>query len=370
MVTTRRPSASRKWWALTIAGTLILALPLISGAVCKKGACKDQAPSIEIDTPDPKAVIGGIVSVSGFANDDRKLARVEVGIDGSPLSIAYGTTSWATQLDTRTFADGEYRVLAKAIDNTGNATTVTETVTIANGATAEPGLQTPDEPEPAPEPGPASEPEPEPEPEPALAPAPADPAPAPSVDPRPSEDGRWISPEGVRIEVAPDVQGWTALQVYDLLVPSARQLALVGPSLTVLVQTTYASQVSVGASTVNGRYSSVSGVIYLDARSSSTFTSRPDFVVAHEYGHMWTLYHLYLTQQGDWSRYLRARGIEGDPRLDTSYGWSRTEMIADDYRLLFGSSNAVAQVAYLNPDVPDPRLVPGLAEFFRSTWGG
>ena len=49
---------------------------------------------------------------------------------------------------------------------------------------------------------------------------------------------------------------------------------------------------------------------------------------------MWTLYHLYLSRQGDWSSYLSARGLEGDSRLDTSYAWSRTEIIADTMLML------------------------------------
>ena len=49
--------------------------------------------------------------------------------------------------------------------------------------------------------------------------------------------------------------------------------------------------------------------------------------------------------------------------------WSRNEMIADDYRLLFGTAAAQSEMGYVNPDVPDPRNVPGLKDFFVSVWG-
>jgi hypothetical protein len=44
-------------------------------------------------------------------------------------------------------------------------------------------------------------------------------------------------------------------------------------------------------------------------------------------------------------------------------------MIADDYRLLFGTAAAQDELSYLNPDVPDPRSVGGLKDFFVNVWG-
>ena len=96
--------------------------------------------------------------------------------------------------------------------------------------------------------------------------------------------------------------------------------------------------------------------------------TRPDCIVAHEYGHAGTLHHLYMSQHGDWSSYLAARGLAGDPRVDSSYNWSKDEMIADDYRMLFGSAAAVAQAGYINSEVADPRTVPGLRDFLLTGW--
>ena len=163
--------------------------------------------------------------------------------------------------------------------------------------------------------------------------------------------------------------GWTAQRVYDILKPNAMDLAEIGPKLTVRVQTdVYVSTASTGVSEVGGVYSNYQATIYLQAKSGTTFTAYPDNVIAHEYGHAWSLYHLYMDKQGDWSSYLAARGLTGDPRVGSTYNWGKDEMIADDYRMLFGTPAAVSQGGYINPDVPDPRTVPGLSSFLQNNW--
>jgi hypothetical protein len=178
----------------------------------------------------------------------------------------------------------------------------------------------------------------------------------------------FVTPEGAKILIYSDVTGWTGQQVYDLLKPNAYELDKIGPSLTVKVQTTTASQTSTSASMTSGVYTGFKATLYLQAKSTSTFTARPDQIAAHEYGHVWTMYHLYMSKQGDWSSWLAARGLTGDTRVDSSYNWSKNEMIADDYRMLFGTATAVAQGAYINSSAPDPRTVPGLKDFFVNSW--
>jgi hypothetical protein len=178
-----------------------------------------------------------------------------------------------------------------------------------------------------------------------------------------------VTPEGVTIQIYSGVSGWTAQQIYDLLKPSAYQLGLIGPHLTIKVQTTTPSSTATSAGTTGSAYTSFNAVLYLDADPNTVFPLRPDSVVAHEYGHVWTMYHLYITEQGDWTPWLQARGLLGDPRVDSTYSWSKNEMIADDYRMLFGDAAAVSQAAYINPQAPDPRTVPGLKDFFVNVWG-
>ena len=62
-------------------------------------------------------------------------------------------------------------------------------------------------------------------------------------------------------------------------------------------------------------------------------------------------------------------GSHGD--LDSTYPWSKTEMIAEDFRLMFSSPTALTQwPGQMNSDIPDARDVPGLADFLQNVWGG
>jgi hypothetical protein len=185
-----------------------------------------------------------------------------------------------------------------------------------------------------------------------------------------------VTPEGVTIDVN-SAGNWTAQQIYDLLKPSALQLSLIGPHLTINVQDTYASQTVTSASTSGGIYNSFSATIYLKG-VNSTFSTQPDAQIAHEYGHAWTLYHLYMTENGNWSAFLNARWttsdgsvtLATDPRLDSTYAWNRAEIIAEDYRLLFGDALAISErPMQMNTDIAQPTNVTGLRSFLLNTWG-
>jgi hypothetical protein len=240
--------------------------------------------------------VSGSVAVSGTAADDVSLAKVELSVDGGSYQPAQGTSSWASTVDSTKLANGSHTLTARATDGAGKTSTASITVSVSNSSSSGGGSQ-------------------------------------------------LVTPEGVKIEVASDVTGWTAQQVYDILKPNAYELDKVGPDLTIKVQTQYASGTTSGASQSGGVYQNFTATIYLDARSGKTFPDRPEDVIAHEYGHAWTYYHLYLSRGGDWTSYLTARGILGDPRVNSTYNWSTNEMIADDYRLLFGTQKAQDQAA-------------------------
>jgi hypothetical protein len=278
------------------------------------------APAVSISSPLGGSTVSGTITVSGSAADNAGLARVELAVDGGAYSSVQGTSTWSYTVDTTALAGGSHVLTARATDTSGNVSTASVTVTVSNGLPA--GIAQ-----------------------------------------------KLVTPEGATIEIATGVSGWTTQQVYDLLKPNAYELSLIGPSLTVEVQTQYATDTSTGVAEVGGVYQNYKAIIYLQATPSSVFTTRPDYAIAHEYGHAWATYHLYMTHAGDWSSYLNFRGIASDPRLDTSLSWDRSEMIADDYRMLFGTAAAVSEGAYINPDVPDPRTVPGLRDFLANTWG-
>ncbi|MDT4916087.1 MAG: hypothetical protein QOH89_787, partial [Pseudonocardiales bacterium] len=81
--------------------------------------------------------------------------------------------------------------------------------------------------------------------------------------------------------------------------------------------------------------------------------------------------------QASWTSYLSARWttadgsltLATDSRTGSAYSWQIREILADDYRLIFGTPTAIAQRAgHLNNQIPDPRNVPGLAEFLLNSW--
>jgi hypothetical protein len=278
-----------------------------------------RPPTVQIASPAAGSVVAGTVRVTGSAHDNVSVSRVAVSVDGGSFALATGTDSWSLDLDSDASSDGTHVLIAKAWDRRGNVRKVSQTVTFDNGTTD----------------------------------AAADPQ---SV----------VTPEGTRIDID-SAGGWTADEVYLMLKENGLD-PKIGPSLVVKVQDEYASQVTTGTDMADGRYTAFRATLYLKG-VDSTFVAQPDATLAHEFGHVWTLYHLYLSQQNDWGGYLRARGLEGDSRLNSGYEWSPREIIAEDYRLLFGSADAVAQRdGHMNREIADPRTVPGLRTYLESVF--
>jgi FlgD Ig-like domain len=180
----------------------------------------------------------------------------------------------------------------------------------------------------------------------------------------------YTTPEGTLIVMDSPTWAGSADDVYRMLLENGLD-SLIGPRLTVRVQDTNPSSTatSVACCTSDGSYYNFRATIWLSGKSTSGFTSRPNYTVGHEFGHAWTLYHLSIDQGGDWARYLEYRGLAGDTRVDSTYVWSKSEMIADDYRLILGSAKAKSEMTgYINAQVPPPSSFPDFAQWFRSTW--
>jgi hypothetical protein len=180
--------------------------------------------------------------------------------------------------------------------------------------------------------------------------------------------------------VCTTVGNWSAFAVSALLSANARDLDVIGPRLIVEISTARPSSTGSSASCcdANGQYYGFRSTMSLNPASTSSFASAPDAVFAHEFGHAWTSYWLYTNpaNAGSWQAYRNVRWTTTDgsqvlaqsTKLNSSYNWTDYEMAADDYRRLFGSPAAQAQLAYLNASVPDPQQVPGLAGFFLDSW--
>jgi hypothetical protein len=115
------------------------------------------------------------------------------------------------------------------------------------------------------------------------------------------------------------------------------------------------------------------GGVYEDFRAAvnvsyEAWLETRDSVVGHEYGHAWSWYHAYMTQRDPtMTVYLRARNLDGDPRVGSSYAWGVGELIAEDYRQLLGPA-AGRSTPQANRDIPNAAEVPGLASFLSSTF--
>jgi hypothetical protein len=323
---------SRTW--ITLVATLVLAMlsPAVALATpggtsagagrCHRRCTDTTAPSVSIVAPTAGATVSGTLLVTGTAADNVGVTKVQVQVDGGQSQLAGGTTSWSASIDSTAFADGNHTVRARAADLAGNTATFTIQLTTSN-------------------------------------------APSPPPDPT-----RLVTPEGLTIEVDP-ASGMTPAEVYQVVAANALQLPVVGPTLTIKVQSTYSSGLTAGASCcdANGHYYGFKATMYLKFGADQSFTIYPDKTVAHEYGHAWSLYWYYMKNQADWSSYLSARGIAGDSRLESSYAWTVKEIIAEDYRLLFGSQAAIDEAPqHMNSDIPDPRSVSGLSDFMLNSW--
>jgi hypothetical protein len=112
-------------------------------------------------------------------------------------------------------------------------------------------------------------------------------------------------------------------------------------------------------------YSGYTATMYV---TYDTWIMSGDETLVHEYGHAWSKYHADITQQDpSFASYLQARGLTGNPNLGTNWMWEPSELIAEDYRQLFGTPNA-ASYPQANTDLPPAASVPGLRSFLQSTF--
>lgn len=161
---------------------------------------------------------------------------------------------------------------------------------------------------------------------------------------------------------------------YDDAVPAATvAAALANGSLSTGEASTTVVNFDIGSATDAvtsvsggpGSYSGFSATLWIGYPS---WLDTYDHVLFHEYGHAWAEYNAHIAQQDEsLSSYLSARGISGDSRLYSSKAWDPHEMIAEDYRQLFGSTTAAAY-PQANVDVPPAAQVTGLREFLRDTF--
>jgi hypothetical protein len=170
-----------------------------------------------------------------------------------------------------------------------------------------------------------------------------------------------VGATGLRVETFNDVI--PARVIHDELMRG-----LVGPeSIHVTIRFDYSANSSTVAAWQGtaGSYHSFSAVCY---GTYAFWLDGGDQILSHEYGHAWSYYYDVIVQQdSEFTRYLAARGLSRDPRVGSSYRWMPAEMIAEDYRQLFGSPNA-QEAWQTNHEIPTADSVLGLRDFFLTTF--
>ncbi|MGN6607627.1 MAG: Ig-like domain-containing protein [Jatrophihabitans sp.] len=284
----------------------------------------NAGPAVNVSAPAAGSTVSGTVAVSGTASSGAAISHVDLSVDGGTWQPATGTASWSWSWNTTRITNGAHTVATRVTDALTRTATTTQTVTVSNPTAASAA---------------------------------------------PASQGSWVSPEGVTINVN-SAGPWTVAQIYSILQANALDLGAIGPHLTINVQDQYTSQTQASYG------SSYKATMWLQG-ANSAFASRPDDILTHEYGHAWSLYWYYTAHGGSWAGYRQARWtaadgsttLATDSRTDSSYNWQTTEIVADDYRLLFGDSAAISErPTHLNSTIPDPRDEPGLRDYLFSTW--
>ena len=172
----------------------------------------------------------------------------------------------------------------------------------------------------------------------------------------------YTAPNGIAIRSYDDAV--TASDIWSAM----SQGALFGPeAAATTVYFDYGTQTDAtwSVSGSNGTYSNFHANLWIAYLS---WLDNTDEVLFHEYGHDWGNYNAEVVQQDDtYTAYLKARGVYGDPRLYSSKAWDPNEMLAEDYRQLFGSPNAAAY-PQANTDLPPAAQVSGLKTFLQATY--
>ena len=171
----------------------------------------------------------------------------------------------------------------------------------------------------------------------------------------------YTGPSGLRVESFNDVVA--AREIHDAVLLG--QVGAEAPSVLIRFDFGPNSSTVAGWQGSPGSYSNYNAICY---NNFVSWLDGGDQGVSHEYGHAWSLYYdTVVRQEGTLASYLNARGLAGDPRVNTSYAWGARELIAEDYRQLLGSANA-RLATQMNREIPPAADVPGLRDFLATTF--
>jgi len=123
-----------------------------SGQTCSSGNCAADiaAPTVYISSPSSGATVSGSQNIEAHAVDNLAVDRVKFFIDGNlapngivTVPVAAGNYAYIYRWDTTAYVNGNYDLLAKAMDAAGNIGSSSKTVvTVANATTSTPAICT------------------------------------------------------------------------------------------------------------------------------------------------------------------------------------------------------------------------------------
>ncbi len=107
----------------------------VAGIEIMAGA-DSQAPVVSILNPVAAQTVSASINVSGSADDDSDLLRVEVQVNDGPWQLASGLSSWSLPLDTTTLANGPVTLTARAVDTSNNTALDSIDINVDNSVVA------------------------------------------------------------------------------------------------------------------------------------------------------------------------------------------------------------------------------------------
>jgi hypothetical protein len=91
---------------LTILGFLVSEALAGSPGSCERTCCDMTPPTVQIDKRSDGTTITGLADVNGTANDNVKVARIELSVDSDRFQRAHEATAWTYSLDSATLTNG------------------------------------------------------------------------------------------------------------------------------------------------------------------------------------------------------------------------------------------------------------------------
>jgi hypothetical protein len=94
------------------------------------------APQVAIDAPASGALLSGVETIDISADDDSRVEKVDLWIDGQLRAIDLAAP-YSFSLDTTMLSNGSHTLQARAYDIAGKRATVSRSVTVSNGLSAD-----------------------------------------------------------------------------------------------------------------------------------------------------------------------------------------------------------------------------------------